>query len=83
MVKRPRSRKQFYRARALLALDEGHPIDTVARMFKVGPERVELWADSFAKRRLAFLDEPRGPGARTRWEGPPEDEDDDSRDDGS
>ena len=70
IVKRPRSRKQFYRARALLALDGGHPIETVARMFKVGPERVEAWADGFGRLRLKYLDEPKGPGPKARWDGP-------------
>ena len=36
MVRRPRSRKQLYRAEALLALDEGQPIETVARRSRVG-----------------------------------------------
>lgn len=58
MVRRPRSRKQLHRARALLALDEGHPIDTVARMFRVGVDRVEQWAERFEKLRLGFLVEP-------------------------
>jgi hypothetical protein len=58
MVKRPRSRKQLYRAEALLALDEGQPIETVARRFRVGVERVESWASSFEKLRIAFLAEP-------------------------
>ena len=47
MVKRPRSRKQLYRAEALLALDEGQPIETVARKFRVGVERVEHWVGGF------------------------------------
>ena len=58
MVKRPRSRKQLYRAEALLAIDEGQPIETVARKFRVGVERVELWVNGFEKLRLAFLAEP-------------------------
>ena len=58
MVKRPRSRKQLYRAEALLALDEGQPIETVARKFRVGVERVEHWVSGFEKLRLAFLAEP-------------------------
>ena len=51
MVKRPRSRKQLYRAEALLALDEGQPIETVARKFRVGVERVEHWVSGFEKLR--------------------------------
>src|SRR4051812_44125534 len=58
MVKRPRSRKQLYRAEALLALDEGQPIETVARKFRVGVERVEHWVSGFEKLRMAFLAEP-------------------------
>jgi len=58
MVKRPRSRKQLYRAEALLALDEGQPVDTMARKFRVGVDRIESWIEGFEKRRLAFLAEP-------------------------
>src|SRR3954469_23167825 len=58
MVRRPRSRKQLYRAEALLALDEGRPIEEVARQHRVGVERVEGWVEAFAQRRLAFLAEP-------------------------
>ena len=72
MVKRPRSRKQLYRAQALLALDEGHAVDTVARMFKMNPERLEAWVEGFGRLRLKFLDEPKGPGPKARWEGPPD-----------
>ncbi len=71
MVKRPRSRKQLYRAEALLALDEGQPIETVARKFRVGVERVEFWASSFEKLRLGFLAEPdagRPKGQAARWD---------------
>ena len=56
MVKRPRSRKQLYRAEALLALDEGQPIETVARKFRVGVERVEHWVSGFE--RLAWPSSP-------------------------
>ena len=83
MVKRPRSRKQLYRAEALLALDEGQPIETVARKFRVGVERVEYWTSSFEKLRLAFLTEPdagRPKGKAARWdpdEAAGEDEDED------
>jgi hypothetical protein len=58
MVKRPRSRKQLYRAEALLELDEGRPIEEVARRHRVGVERVEGWVEAFAQKRLAFLAEP-------------------------
>ena len=42
MVKRPRSRKQLYRAEALLALDEGRPIEEVAQFQNVNTP--EDWA---------------------------------------
>ena len=58
MVKRPRSRKQLYRAEALLALHEGRPIEEVARQHRVGVDRVEGWVEAFSQRRLAFLAEP-------------------------
>ena len=58
MVKRPRSRKQLHRAEALLALDEGRPIEEVARRSRVGIERVESWVEGFHARRIAFLAEP-------------------------
>ena len=58
MVKRPRSRKQLYRAEALLALAEGRPIEEVARQCHVGIERVEGWIEGFAKRRMDFLVDP-------------------------
>jgi hypothetical protein len=58
MVKRPRSRKQLYRAEALLALDEGRPIEEVARQHRVGVDRVEGWVEAFSRKRLAFLAEP-------------------------
>jgi hypothetical protein len=58
MVKRPRSRKQLYRSEAFLALDEGQPIETVARKFRVGVDRVESWVEGFERLRLAFLAEP-------------------------
>ncbi len=74
MVKRPRSRKQYYRAQGLLALGEGRPVEEVARALKVGPERVEAWAEGFARTRLAYLEEPKGPGPKARWEGPADDE---------
>jgi transposase len=58
MVRRPRSRKQLYRAEALLALDEGQPIEAVARKFRVGVERVEQWVGGFLEKRLEYLAEP-------------------------
>lgn len=58
MVRRPRSRKQLYRAEALLALDEGRPIEEVARRYRVGVERVEAWIEAFSSLRIAFLAEP-------------------------
>ncbi len=70
MVKRPRSRKQLYRAEALLALDEGRPIEEVARQHRVGIERVEAWAEGFAAMRLAYLTEPDGARPRDRGDDP-------------
>jgi len=64
MIRRPRSRKQYYRARALLALDDGQPIEAVARTAKVGIERVEAWVDGFERLRLAYLAESDGPRPR-------------------
>jgi len=64
MIRRPRSRKQYYRARALLALDEGQPIEAVARTSKVGIERVEGWVEGFERLRLAYLAESDGPRPR-------------------
>jgi transposase len=58
MVKRPRNRKQLYRAECLLALDAGRPIEEVARQHRVGVDRVESWVEAFTQRRLAFLAEP-------------------------
>ena len=60
MAKRPRSRKQLYRAEALLALDQGQPIEAVARRMRVGVERVEQWVAGFEEKRLAYLAEPGG-----------------------
>jgi hypothetical protein len=65
MIRRPRSRKQYYRARALLALDEGQPIEAVARTAKVGVERVEAWIEGFERLRLAYLAESDGPRPRS------------------
>src|SRR4051794_15286987 len=79
MVRRPRSRKQLYRAEALLALDEGQPIETVARRCRVGVERVEGWVAGFEAKRLGYLAEPDGsrpepPRRRGRSSGPGSDE---------
>ncbi|QDV35226.1 COG3415 family protein [Tautonia plasticadhaerens] len=68
MSRRPRSKKQGYRSRALLALDGGHSVETVARMFRVGVDRVESWVAGFLESRLAYLDEPPGFRARARRE---------------
>lgn len=80
MARRPRSRKQLYRAEALLALDEGRPIEEVARRFRVGIERVEQGIEGFNTKRLKYLDEPKGsrpaPHREGRGAGPdPDDED--------
>jgi transposase len=69
MARRPRSRKQLYRAEALLALDDGRPVEEVARKFRVGVERVEQWIAGFTERRLKYLDEPKGSRPETRREG--------------
>jgi hypothetical protein len=67
MAQRPRSRKQGYRAGALLALADGQPIEVVARQRRVGIERIEHWMQEFEARRLRFLDEPdRGRNGRRR-----------------
>ena len=58
MARRPRSRKQLYRAEVLLELDEGRPVEEVARRHRMGVERVEGWVAAFAERRITFLDEP-------------------------
>jgi len=60
MLKRPRSRRQYYRARALLDLDAGRPVEEVARVAKVGTERVEGWIEGFERLRLAYLAEESG-----------------------
>ena len=58
MARRPRSRKQLYRAEVLLALDEGRPLEEVARQRRMGVERIEQWVEAFGARRMAFLAEP-------------------------
>jgi len=58
MIRRPRSRKQLYRAEALLALADGRPVEEVARQHRVGIERVERWVEGFEASRLRFLEEP-------------------------
>ena len=75
MARRPRSRKQLYRAEALLALDEGRPIEEVARKFRVGVERVEEWIEGFTARRLGYLDEPKGARPEVRQRGRTSDRD--------
>ena len=65
MARRPRSRKQLYRAEALLALDEGQPIEAVARRMRVGIERIEDWVAGFERSRLRYLAEPASPRPRT------------------
>ena len=72
MVKRPRSRKQLYRAGVLLALDEGRPIEEVARQHRMGVERVEAWIEAFTQKRLAFLAEPDAGRPARRDEDEPE-----------
>lgn len=69
MARRPRSRKQLYRAEAMLALDEGRPIEEVARRFRVGIERVEQWIEGFTQMRLKYLDEPKGSKPEARHKG--------------
>ncbi|MFO0891028.1 MAG: hypothetical protein U0790_18025 [Isosphaeraceae bacterium] len=66
MARRPRSRKQGYRALALLAVNAGEPIEAVARRYRVGVERVEAWMEAFEARRLRYLAEPDAAGARRR-----------------
>ena len=66
MARRPRSRKQLYRAEALLALDDGRPIEEVARRLRVGVERVEQWIEGFEAKRLGFLTEPDNARPRPR-----------------
>jgi transposase len=68
MARRPRSRKQLYRAEVLLALDEGRPIEEVARRLRVGIERVEQWIEGFEDKRLGFLAEPDNARPRRRSE---------------
>lgn len=76
MVRRPSSRKQLYRAEALLELDEGRPVEEVARRHRVGVERVEGWVEAFAERRMAFLAEPDAGRPSRRGEGEPDEETD-------
>lgn len=76
MVKRPRSRKQLYRAEVLLALDEGRPIEEVARQHRMGVERVEDWVEAFTQKRLSFLAEPGAGRPSGRHEPDPDEEGD-------
>ena len=66
MARRPRSRKQLYRGEALLALDEGRPIEEVARRLRLGIERIEHWIEGFQDKRLGFLAEPDNARPRPR-----------------
>ena len=70
MARRPRSRKQLYRAEALLALDEGQPVEAVARKFRVGVDRVESWIEGFQGAGSPSWTSPRpagpGPAGRSR-----------------
>jgi hypothetical protein len=61
-IRRPRSRKQYYlaRARALLALDEGQPLEAVAGTAEVEVERAEALADGFQRLQFAYLAETDG-----------------------
>lgn len=81
MVKRPRSRKQLHRAEALLALDEGRPVDTVARQCRVGVERVESWIEQFQRLKIAFLEEPSAGRPRTNPGEDPEEGEEEEEDD--
>lgn len=73
MVLRPRSRKQLYRAEALLELDAGEPLEAVARRHRMGVERLEEWVERFEAQRLAFLIEPDNARPRRDPEEPEED----------
>jgi hypothetical protein len=68
MIRRPRTRKQLYRAEALLALADGRPVEEVARQHRVGVERVERWVEGFEASRIKFLEEPGGSGPMPRPE---------------
>lgn len=70
MARRPRSCKQLYRAEVLLALDDGRPIEEVARQHRMGVERVESWVEAFREKRLGFLAEPDAGRPRNEGGGP-------------
>jgi hypothetical protein len=70
IIKRPRSKKQLYRAKALLALGQGQPIEAVARSMRVGVDRVEQWAGAFERLRFGSLAETDGPRPRPERDGP-------------
>jgi hypothetical protein len=76
MVKRPRSRKQLYRAESLLALGDGRPIEEVARQHRMGVERVEVWVEEFNRLRMRYLEEPDAGRPAPRGELEPEGGDD-------
>jgi hypothetical protein len=61
MIRRRRIRQPNYRARALLALDEGRSIEAVAGTAKIGAERVEAWVGGFERLRLVYPAETDGP----------------------
>jgi hypothetical protein len=74
MIRRPRSRKQLYRAEAIIAIDDGQPIEAVARRFRVGIDRVEQWLAGFEEKRLGYLAEPDGSRPREDHRDEPEDD---------
>jgi hypothetical protein len=76
MVKRPRSRKQLYRAESLLELGDGRPIEEVARRHRMGVERVEAWVEEFNRLRMRYLEEPDAGRPAPRGELAPEGGDD-------
>jgi transposase len=69
MARRARTRRQLYRAEALLALAEGHAIEAVARRMRIGIERLEGWVEAFEEKRLAYLVEPDSRPSRAHREG--------------
>jgi hypothetical protein len=76
MVKRPRSRKQLYRAESLLALADGRPMEEVARRHRMGVERVEAWVEGFNRLRIRYLEEPDAGRPAARGEPDPDDGED-------
>lgn len=57
IARRPRSRKQGYRARAILDLGAGQTIEAVARACGVGIDRVEAWVEGYRRLGLRYLQE--------------------------